>query len=200
MKITYLKIVVYFYFNFLFTLCLNHTPVPPLFLVPPLQTLLLLPPPLLWMWAHLGYHPTLGYLVSAGLDTSSPTEAQPSSTNGGKRIQFQWTEMETTAIALIGGNTWTPSHTFVQKCRSSSVCPLFGGSGSVRTPTESTKLELCVFWWSSATKRHCPDGVKGGHIIESPVYQGRKGEKRNLALYLLFWAQVIEALNHKVVT
>jgi hypothetical protein len=74
-----LFIYCFFFKIFIYLLILHPswhpTTVPPLFLAPPLQI-----PPfvtiLLREWeAPLGYHPTLGHQVTAGLSASSPTKA-----------------------------------------------------------------------------------------------------------------------------
>lgn len=51
----------------------------------------------------LGYHPSLEYLVPAGLGIFSPTEAQPGSAGGVKEIQCQGTETETGPASLVKG-------------------------------------------------------------------------------------------------
>ena len=69
-------------------------PPAPLLQIPPLP---LLPPPLLLreVEAPLGYHPTLTHLVSVGLSTSSPIEAQlGSSGRGGGSNGRQWSQRQ----------------------------------------------------------------------------------------------------------
>ena len=82
------------------------------------------------MESSLGYHPIPEHIVPAGLDTSSPTEAQPGSP------RRQGTETETALNSIIGGPTWRPSCTSATNVwgpRCSPTCSLVGGPDSVKS-------------------------------------------------------------------
>jgi hypothetical protein len=67
----------------------------------PYKLVLPLPFPLLLRrWeARVGYHPTVGHLVPAGVNISSPTESQLEIP--GKGIQGQATELETSPAPIV---------------------------------------------------------------------------------------------------
>lgn len=62
----------------------------------------------------LEFHPVLGHLVLARLDTSSFTEAQPGSPCRRKRIQWQETETKTPPTPLVKGPIWRLTCKFLQ--------------------------------------------------------------------------------------
>lgn len=87
----------------------------------------------------LGYHPSLGHLVSAGLNTS-PTEAQPGSPGGGKEIQWQATESETALTPIVRGCTFKTKLYICYKC----------GAGARFSPWMlfGSLFRLCVHQWA----------------------------------------------------
>jgi hypothetical protein len=56
----------------------------------------------------LGYHPTLGHLIPAGIGISSPTEGQP--VQVGEGVQWQALESETASTAMLGTHVKTRLH------------------------------------------------------------------------------------------
>jgi len=113
-----LNIILYYYLYYSsFTLHPDHTLLPLSSPVPPLQipsSIALAPSPSpQTRGAPLEYHPTLVHLVSAELDTSSPIEAQPGTSDRGRRSNGR-EHRQKHHTALVRGPTWRQSYTLLK--------------------------------------------------------------------------------------